>query len=350
MVNGPGRLVATPEDLNPAEPLFYDSEFLQNQRFHNELALIQLNQRHWAEPQFLDPLRPLDWRFISEHQGPLVVHGGHTDLDLIWFYGHTLPARLHDTQLGFQLLRPARVISYKKLVERFLHVSLDKDSIDHSAWLQRPLQPEQLHYAGADVHYLALLYPLLVAELAWHGRLGWWEEEGADLLAQRRAFWFRWYNLSNAHLLGNDRPVQVIAHILTEARERLARDWNLLRTRILSDDHIIRIATFGPRTAAELLDHLPLRCPLANNQLDFLLDSFAQRKNLEIPPRPNFYLSSDQHGRYLELKDYAKGVAKELNIYPGMLAPESELMRLLLTPEQSSLSRGWRRPFFQQFL
>lgn len=342
--------IVSPENIDPAVPLFYDCEFVQNGVYHNELALIQLHQSHWPAVQLVYYRSNLDWAFIERLRGPLVVHGANSDLDLMWYYGKTMPARLHDTRLGYQLLHRTAPPSYKNLVKEYLAVSVAKE-LRNSPWLQRPLSEEQQRYAAADVYYLSQVYPLMVEQLQAAGRLAWWEEEGQRLMAARRTARFHWFNLSGATQLMTNAAAQAIAHILTEARERVAAAQNKLRTRLLSDGEIIAAALAEPRSVAELLDALPVASPVAKEELDFIVDNFNCRHGLQIPHihQPPA-MEKAQRKRCREIEHYRNRIARELGIQPHVFGSYLDIQHFVLDPESSSFSRGWRREFFSQFI
>lgn len=344
------QLIVSGEHIDPAAPLFYDCEFVQNGAYHNELALLQLYQPQWPAVQLIPYRQNLDWAFMAQQQGPLVIHSATSDLDLMWYYGRVMPARLHDTQLGYQLLHRQRPPSYKNMVKEYLAVNLDKE-LRESPWLQRPLSEAQQRYAAADVYYLSQLYPLLVAQLKEKGRLHWWEEEGQRLMAARRQSRFHWFNLSGSTQLMAQPAAQVIAHILTEARERVAAAQNVLRTRLLSDREIIAVAMAAPRSVVEMLDALPVGSPVVKAELDFIIDNFNCRHGLQIPfiHRP-LAMNKAQHKRCREIEHYRNRIARELGIQPHIFGNYLDIQYFVLNPEDSLLGQGWRREFFSQFI
>ena len=58
------------------------------------------------------------------------------------------------------------------LLERVLKVQIRKDQT-YTDWTRRPLKPEQLAYARADVAHLLALHDRLRADLERRGRLAW---------------------------------------------------------------------------------------------------------------------------------------------------------------------------------
>jgi len=67
---------------------------------------------------------------------------------------------IFDTQIAAALVGLGDQLSYGRLVEQLLGVSLSKGE-SYSDWLQRPLSPAQVAYALDDVRYLLPLHDAL---------------------------------------------------------------------------------------------------------------------------------------------------------------------------------------------
>jgi len=127
----------------------------------------------------LDPLKPL---FADE--GILkVFHGADYDVRSLYRDFGISVNHLFDTQLASMYLGQSET-SLEAVVHRRYGVALDK-KYQKKDWSRRPLPPEMVAYAAADVRYLVPLAQTLMAELDAKGRLS-WVQEGCRLLSQVR--------------------------------------------------------------------------------------------------------------------------------------------------------------------
>ena len=92
-----------------------------------------------------------------------------------------IPRPLFDTQIAGMAAGFGEQVAYDALVRQMLRIDIDKSS-RFTDWSRRPLSQAQLDYALADVTHLAELYPTLRQRLEREGRLGWVEDEMADLI------------------------------------------------------------------------------------------------------------------------------------------------------------------------
>src|SRR5262249_11924393 len=129
------------------------------------------------------------------------------------------------------------------LLERVLKVRIRKDQT-YTDWTRRPLKPEQLAYARADVVHLLELHDRLRADLERRERLGWVEEElkrleeGARYQAMSDEDRFRtvkgWQRLDPEEL--------AVRRELAAWRERAARRANIRPNFIANDVVLVTLA------------------------------------------------------------------------------------------------------------
>ena len=100
-----------------------------------------------------------------------VLHAAQQDLEVLARACGAVPSRMFDTQLAAGFLGHSTP-SLANLVAAELGVKLPKaDRL--SDWLRRPLTPDQLSYAAADVEHLLEVHDRQEAELVAAGRLEW---------------------------------------------------------------------------------------------------------------------------------------------------------------------------------
>jgi len=209
-------------DRLSAEPRYaLDTEFHRERTYFPKLALMQFAVD--GETTLVDPLAvdlsSLRSLFVSDALA--VVHAAQQDLDVLTHACGAVPKRLYDTQLasGFLGYSTPSLVS---LLMAELKVSAAKgDRL--TDWLRRPLTPEQLAYAAADVDHLLALQDQLDVQLAELGRTQ-WVAEACEELRQRPASGTdpsqAWLRIKDVRML---KPrARGVAKALCEWRERRA--------------------------------------------------------------------------------------------------------------------------------
>lgn len=116
---------------------------------------------------------------FADPRKPKVLHGCDYDLrSLDREYGINIHG-LYDTAIATQLLNP-ELMGLARAIESYLGIRVSKPArLQRSDWSRRPLPPDALAYAAADVAHLEPLKRALDAKLAELGRQEWMVEECA---------------------------------------------------------------------------------------------------------------------------------------------------------------------------
>jgi ribonuclease D len=203
LVRDPGEVAAIAEACAAAGAIALDLEFVAQDRFRPELALVQVAWRSdrpdpgapapggGAGP----PARAIEVRLIDAvavDAAPVialttgavdvVAHAARQDLQILATRYGVRVQRLFDTQVAGAFAGLGDQIGYGRLVEAMLGIRLGKEQ-QWTDWLRRPLAPAQLQYAAADVRHLLPIADLLGERLTASGRAGWVRAE-CELLAQ----------------------------------------------------------------------------------------------------------------------------------------------------------------------
>jgi ribonuclease D len=177
-------LVATPADFNRAilylqesQEIAIDLEFDNNRYTYGlNLCLIQIADRSQCfiiDPVAIRNLRPL-WDIVENPQITKIFHCANSDILLLKTLG-CQPRNIMDTEVAVKILNYQKSSLAQALL---INLGLDLDkSLQVSNWNTRPLTPEQLLYAAADVIYLHELKDRLLVELKQLKRIHWLEEE-----------------------------------------------------------------------------------------------------------------------------------------------------------------------------
>jgi len=240
------------ERLSRATRIAVDTEFMRSSTFYPKAALVQLyagevdeGRCYLVDPVAIGNLHPLR-DLLTNHQVLKIFHACSEDLEVFSTFLGCVPEPLADTQIAAALLGYGSALSYAALVERLLGVSLEKGET-RSDWLQRPLQPRQLHYAMQDVLYLLPVYDAMLAELEKNLRLPWWEEECGNLIdaAKTPADPDDYYpRIKQAWKL--NRQQLAVLRKLSHWRELRAREEDRPRNHVLPEMSLWALARYQP--------------------------------------------------------------------------------------------------------
>jgi ribonuclease D len=145
-----------------------DSEFIKVDTLYPKLGVVQLHLQ--GQVYLLDgqiDLSALWTALFAAKQN--IFHACGEDIDLIYHYAQQAPLRnVFDTQIAMSFLGYGLQVGYQAALAQVLKIEVDKDQT-RSDWLARPLSPEQLRYAVADVYYLPALAEQLQKQLRQRG-------------------------------------------------------------------------------------------------------------------------------------------------------------------------------------
>src|SRR5580658_18845 len=234
-----------------------DTEFMRETTYWPKLCLIQAASPGGIEAT-IDPLAEgLDLSpflaVMRDRKVLKVFHAARQDVEIFHNLG-AIPEPLFDTQIAGMAAGFGEQVAYDALARKILKVELDKSS-RFTDWSRRPLSPDQLTYALADVTHLAELYPILRMRLEKAGRLSWVTEEMAAMCAPAL------YDVDPENAWRRLKPRKHAAKYLAVFkavaawRERTAQQRDQPRGRILKDEAIDELAAQAP-TEVDALNRL----------------------------------------------------------------------------------------------
>lgn len=348
------QIVSTPEQLanlvsaisQGTGPVALDAERASGFKYSQRAYLIQLRRQgsgsHLIDPILFPNLNPLqevlsgvDW----------ILHAASQDLVCLAEVGLIPTANVFDTELAGRLLGLPRV-GLGPLIETQLGFSLAKE---HSAadWSTRPLPESWLNYAALDVEFLIELWELLETQLIAVDKHHWAIQE-FDHVKRTTAPIERvdpWRRTSGMHVVRKSRELAVIREVW-QARDDLAREQDIAAGRILSDSHIVTLASSGLTTESELktLSFMHLRNVKRHSNVWIsaairahgLPDAELPALKLPVtgPPAPrNWEVRNPQAWRRLEFaRAELAAIAEKLNLpVENLMTPET-IRRVLWTP------------------
>jgi ribonuclease D len=340
------ELAAIVERHRDAEVYAIDTEFHRERTYFPQVALVQLAVAD--ELVLIDPLAcdlaPLAGLLTGP--GTAILHAGSQDLEVLDLACGAVPSRLFDTQIAAGFLGVASA-SLASLLERELGVRLTKgDRL--TDWLRRPLTPEQLDYAAADVRYLRQLAERLARKLERRGRSAWVEAEcelSRTRPRTRRVPEEAVLRLKEARRLKGSSAR--VATALAAWRERRAAALDIPVRHVLSDLAVIAIAQQQPSTPEEMdqirgVDRRHLKGEAVREILT------AIQIGLKLPDPPdNGPARTVPLGREVKpvvtlVTSWVGQLARDHQIDPALLATRSDVESLLRGDADSRLLEGWR--------
>jgi ribonuclease D len=171
-------LVSLANEVRSAGRLALDTEFVWERTYRPTLGVVQVaTDRTCAilDATALPDLAPL-FPILRDPKIPVVLHGGGQDLEIMALLMGEPMRSVVDTQVEAAFLGYGLQVGLSALLERVLKVRIRKDQT-YTDWTRRPLRPEQLAYARADVLYLLALHDRLRGDLEARGRRAWVDEE-----------------------------------------------------------------------------------------------------------------------------------------------------------------------------
>jgi len=330
-------------------PVALDAERASGFKYSQRAYLIQLRRQgsgsHLIDPTLFANLDLLQNALVGVDW---ILHAASQDLVCLAEVGLIPTANVFDTELAGRLLGLPRV-GLGPLIETQLGFSLAKE---HSAadWSTRPLPESWLKYAALDVEFLIELWKELESQLHEANKHTWAIQE-FDHVKRTTGPIERvdpWRRTSGMHVIRNQRELAVIREVW-HARDAVAREQDIAAGRVLSDAHIVSLASCGLTKESELktLSFMHLRNVKrhastwisATMRAHALPDSELPALKLPVtgPPAPrNWEVRNPQAWRRLEFaRAELLKVAETLGLpIENLMTPDS-IRRVLWAPPEN---------------
>ena len=336
--------------------LALDIEFIRENTYVPQLALIQIAVRDTCaivDPLTVDDLSPLI-EVLTDTDVLKVLHAAGQDVEVLHWHTGMLTQPIFDTQIAASMVGLGEQLSYGRLVDALLSVSLTKGE-SYSDWLRRPLLPSQTKYALDDVRYLLPMHDQLSKRLNAMGRAAWAADECRKYtdpaLYERdpRTLYRRIRNGKNLSPQGLALLRELAAWRDDEARQR-----NRPHGRVLSNEMLVDLARRAPQTRDDLqrLRGLPQR--ELERSADALLT--VVQRGLEVPeadqPQPenrDHRLTPSEELTVKFLDASLKALCQREKLPASFIANRNDLETLVrryrkdrLPTEGSPVLEGWR--------
>jgi ribonuclease D len=237
-----------------------DTEFVSERRYRPLLCLVQIVVGERIE--ILDPLDDLDAgplaEVLADPEIEIVLHAGRQDVAILRRSWQTEITNIFDTQIAAGFAGYGAQSGYDSLVRSLLGISA-KGTEGFSKWDRRPLTPEQIVYARADVEHLLPMTDALQERLRESGRLEWAREECRALegASDERSPEDMFARLPRVRRLSKRQRAAALA--IVAWRLDLAREVDRPPSSILPDHVLVEVARRQPdsRRALEEVRGMP---------------------------------------------------------------------------------------------
>jgi len=176
------------------------------------------------------------FKFLNKKKNTLIIHSSRQDLEIFLSIVKKILFSIFDTQIAALFNGYRETPSYKKLVQDFCRVNIDK-SLQKENWLKRPISEERINYLINDVYYLRIIFNKLNNKLIKKNKL-----KSFNKLIKKEI-----YKISHEdcpvifkkklgnNILNNKKFIKIIS-----LRNKIAQKINLPKNWVFSDKDIIR--------------------------------------------------------------------------------------------------------------
>ena len=176
------------------------------------------------------------FKFLNKKKNILIIHSSRQDLEIFLSIVKKILFSIFDTQIAALFNGYKETPSYKKLVQDFCRINIDK-SLQKENWLKRPISEERINYLINDVYYLRIIFNKLNNKLIKKNKL-----KSFNKLIKREV-----YKISHEdypvifkkklgnNILNNKKFIKIIS-----LRNKIAQKINLPKNWVFSDKDIIR--------------------------------------------------------------------------------------------------------------
>ena len=176
------------------------------------------------------------FKFLNKKKNTLIIHSSRQDLEIFLSIVKKILFNIFDTQMAALFSGYKETPSYKKLVQDFCKINIDK-SLQKENWLKRPISEERINYLINDVYYLRIIFNKLNNKLIKKNKL-----KSFNKLIKREV-----YKISHEdypvifkkklgnNILNNKKFIKIIS-----LRNKIAQKINLPKNWVFSDKDIIR--------------------------------------------------------------------------------------------------------------
>jgi ribonuclease D len=160
------------------------------------------------------------FKFLNKKKNTLIIHSSRQDLEIFLTIVKKILFTVFDTQIAALFNGYNETPSYKKLVQDFCKINIDK-SLQKENWLKRPISEEKINYLINDVYYLKIIFNKLIKKEIYKI-----SHEDYPIIFKKKL---------GSNILNNKKFIKIIS-----LRNKIAKKINLPKNWVFSDKEIIR--------------------------------------------------------------------------------------------------------------
>lgn len=176
------------------------------------------------------------FKFLNKNINTLIIHSCRQDLEIFLPIVKKIKFSVFDTQIAALFNGYTEIPSYKKLVQDFCKINLDK-TLQNDDWLKRPINNEKINYLINDVYYLKIIFNKLNNKLIKKNKLKLFNKEIKKEIFKisHEDYPVIYKKKLGNNILDNKKFTKIIS-----LRNKIAERINLPKNWVLSDKEIIK--------------------------------------------------------------------------------------------------------------
>lgn len=176
------------------------------------------------------------FKFLNKNINTLIIHSCRQDLEIFLPIVKKIKFSVFDTQIAALFNGYTEIPSYKKLVQDFCKINLDK-TLQNDDWLKRPINNEKINYLINDVYYLKIIFNKLNNKLIKKNKLKLFNKEIKKEIFKisHEDYPVIYKKKLGNNISGNNKFTKIIS-----LRNKIAERINLPKNWVLSDKEIIK--------------------------------------------------------------------------------------------------------------
>ena len=176
------------------------------------------------------------FKFLNKNINTLIIHSCRQDLEIFLPIVKKIKFSVFDTQIAALFNGYTEIPSYKKLVQDFCKINLDK-TLQNDDWLKRPINNERINYLINDVYYLKIIFKKLNNKLIKKNKLNLFNKEIKKEIFKisHEDYPVIYKKKLGNNISGNNKFTKIIS-----LRNKIAKKKNLPKNWVLSDKEIIK--------------------------------------------------------------------------------------------------------------
>ena len=341
---------------NKEKVLAIDTEFIRENTYFPILCLVQIASDTFSA--VTDPLSEINmepvWEILSNEKILKVFHAGRQDLEIFFNLTGKIPRPIYDTQIAAMFCGLGDQVSYDRIVDKFLGVTISKES-QFSNWLQRPLTNKQLHYALSDVNYLIKIFPSIKKKIRETNRVEWVEKE-FQYLTNKKIYDINPNEVWKKIKIKNpNREILNLLKYLAEWREIECKKRNIPRNRLIKDEILVILSQLKPRDIFSIKKIRGIPKYLCDDDLNKILIIIKNSQKIEQdkwPKIPKYSKKLNVNKISLDLLKLLLSYCSQKSGLAEKLITNADELRLILDGQIDDLEvfRGWRNEIFGKFV